>query len=153
MTNETIEIEIRPMAKSDIGAVISIENEVFTDPWPDEAFHEGLTFAEHQFIVAQRDSEVIGYAAYFVQMGEARITNIAVAPDYRRKSIAKKLINYILEIVGKTDCLYIFLDVRPSNQAAIDLYRKFGFEKAYIRPDYYESPPEDAMVMVRRIKE
>jgi len=139
------------MDGKDLNDVLAIERKVFSDPWPEEAFIEGEFHPEHQFIVAQGDNGIMGYAAFYFDLGEARLTNIAVAPEYQRKSIAKKLINYILDTVKKADCEYIFLDVRPTNLAAIDLYKKFGFEKAYIRPGYYDNPPEDAFVMIRRL--
>ncbi len=151
MNDKSMDIKIRPMTIKDLPQVLAIENRVFSDPWPEEAFLDGQYHPDHHFIVAQKDSEITGYAAYYCDVGEARLTNIAVAPEYQRKSIAKKLLNYILDIVKKEKCEYIFLDVRPTNLAAIDLYKKYGFEKAYIRPGYYDNPPEDAFVMVRRL--
>lgn len=151
MNTKSINIKIRPMNREDLRQVLAIENAVFSDPWPEEAFLQADLHPDHQFIVAQGDKRVVGYAAYYFDIGEARLTNIAVDPEFQRKSIAKKLLNYILDIVKKENCEYIFLDVRPTNLAAIDLYKKFGFEKAYIRPGYYDNPPEDAFVMVRRL--
>lgn len=151
MSEKSPKFKIRPMDGKDLNDVLAIERKVFSDPWPEEAFIEGEFHPEHQFIVAQGDNGIMGYAAFYFDLGEARLTNIAVAPEYQRKSIAKKLINYILDTVKKADCEYIFLDVRPTNLAAIDLYKKFGFEKAYIRPGYYDNPPEDAFVMIRRL--
>jgi [ribosomal protein S18]-alanine N-acetyltransferase len=151
MSDKSSEIEIRPMTVKDLPRVLAIEKRVFSDPWPKEAFLDAQYHPDHHFVVAQQDNEIMGYAAYYFDVGEARLTNIAVAPEYQRKSIAKKLLNYILDIVKKEKCEYIFLDVRPTNVAAIDLYKKYGFEKAYIRPGYYDNPPEDAFVMMRRL--
>jgi len=146
------ELKIRAMKPRDKEAVVAIENDVFSDPWPDFAFDRKNNDPNHKFIVAQSDKKIVGYAAYFVDLGEARLTNIAVASDCRRKSIAKSLLNYILDSVKKADCRFIFLDVRPTNKAAIDLYRKYGFEDAYIRPGYYDNPREDAIVMMKSLE-
>ena len=151
--DETLPINIRPMSANDLKKVLEIEKISFTDPWPESAFREGLTYPLHNFVVADHEGEIAGYASYYIELGEARLTNIAVAPEYRRKSIAKRLIKYILEVTAGAGCNYIFLDVRPSNKTAIDLYRKFGFFKLYDRPDYYSSPREDAAVMVKHLNE
>ncbi len=143
---------IRPFQKKDLETVYKMEKASFSDPWPREAFLEGLDGSfEHYFIVAECDGRIAGYAAYYVDIGEARLTNIAVDKAFRRKSIAKSLLNHIFTVVKNASCRHLFLDVRPSNKAAIDLYVKLGFSQAYVRTLYYESPPEDALVMVKEI--
>ena len=144
-----ITMVIRPMEKKDIDIVVSLESRIFSDPWPARAFIDGLRDNSHHFLVVEVDDSVVGYASYYIDMGEGRLTNIAVTPEFRRKNIAKKLLECILSIVVKAECKYIFLDVRPTNGAAISLYSKFGFYEVYRRPDYYLNPPEEAMVMVK----
>jgi ribosomal-protein-alanine N-acetyltransferase len=140
---------IRPMTPNDVDTIISLEEEIFPDPWPEEAFVEGLIDDQHHFLVAETDDRVVGYASYSIGESEGHLTNIAVSPEFRRKSIAKKLLEHILNAVKKAGCVGIFLDVRPSNQSAIDFYRVFDFNEAYIRPRYYRNPEEDALVMVK----
>lgn len=145
-------LKIRPLKKKDLETVYNLEKASFSDPWPREAFLEGLDeLYEHYFIVAECDGRIAGYAAYYIDIGEARLTNVAVDKAFRRKSIAKSLLNHIFTVVKNASCRHLFLDVRPSNKAAIDLYLKMGFSQAYVRPQYYESPPEDALVMVKEI--
>jgi ribosomal-protein-alanine N-acetyltransferase len=146
-------IVIRPMRPFDIASITLIETRIFSDPWPMVAFEEELQRDNGGFLVAESDGTVTGYIGYIISAGEAQIINVGVAPEFQRKSIAKRLISHIFEIAKKADCEYIFLDVRPSNSAAIGLYRQFGFSELYRRPGYYRFPNEDAIVMVKNLGE
>jgi len=150
---KNINLIIRPMEKDDLKLLVKLEEKIFTDPWPEVAFREGLKDPNHHFLVGEIEGEIVGYAAYYIELGEGRLTNIAVVPEFRRKTVAKKILDYILSIVKKAKCKYIFLDVRPTNKAAIDLYAKYGFHEAYRRPEYYQNPTEDAIVMVKDLME
>lgn len=92
---------------------------------------------------------IIAYACWLVTGVEAHLTNIAVAPEHRRKSVAQRLLEHILGDVSRVGCEHILLEVRPSNKAAIAFYTKHDFEIKYTRHNYYHQPPEDALVMVR----
>lgn len=142
---------IRPMRREDIDLIVSLEKSIFSDPWPAEAFTEEADNSGHIFLIAEFEHEIVGYASYYIEMGEGRITNLAVVPKYRRKAVAKKLLEYILGLVKMAKCKYIFLDVRPSNEAAIALYCKYKFYEVYRRPKYYQNPDEEAMVMVKNL--
>jgi ribosomal-protein-alanine N-acetyltransferase len=146
-------LKIRPMTETDVDAVTLLEQLVFTDAWPREAFEQDVDSRNSGFLIAEIDGILCGYAGYLMGGGEAQLINIAVAPEYRGKSIAKILLNHILEIARKADCENIFLDVRPTNAAAIGLYKKYGFLELYNRPKYYHSPVEDALVMVKNLRE
>lgn len=145
--------KIRPMTAADVNEIVLMEIEVFTDPWPRAAFTEELDRQGRGVLIAESNGIITGYAAYIVGFGEAHLTNIAVAPAYRGKNIAKLLLNCIFGIAREAECENIFLDVRPSNKPAIELYRKFGFFELYVRPNYYHSPAENALVMVKNLRE
>jgi len=147
------QLVIRPLTRGDIAPIVLIEARIFSDPWPAIAFEEELDSDYRGVIVAEIDGLITGYAGYIVAAGECQLTNIGVAPEFRGKSIAKSLLNRILEIAKKAECEYIFLDVRPSNTAAINLYNRFGFIELYRRPGYYRIPPEDAIVMVKTLRD
>jgi len=142
---------IRPMTRSDIAQIVLLETRIFPDPWPTAAFEEELGRDYRGIMVAEINTTLAGYAGYIIAAGEAQLTNIGVAPEFRGKSVAKLLLKNILEIGKKAGCDYIFLDVRPSNKAAINLYVKSGFIELYRRPSYYRIPPEDAIVMVKNL--
>ena len=79
------------------------------------------------------------------------MTNLAVAPPYRRKSVARQLLAYILRLAGERYCESIFLEVRASNRAAREFYEKAGFGVIDRSPGYYNKPVEDAYIMARRL--
>ncbi len=140
------------MSKSDIEQVAQLEKDIFSDPWSASAFQEIIEDESWGCYVAVSDCTVVGYGCYYVVDVESHLANIAVATDYRRKSVAKRLLEIILQKVSERDCEYIFLEVRPSNTVARAFYEKYGFKLLYRRPRYYHHPEEDALVMVRYLK-
>ena len=104
-------------------------------------------------LVAIDDDKVIGFIDYMITFNSSTITQIAVTSSYRRKGIATKLLNAMVEsfpkdIEDKVET--ITLEVRASNLVAIKLYESFGFEKVVIKPKYYKDF-EDAIYMVMRL--
>lgn len=141
------EITIREMTEEDLSEVVKYERELFTDPWPEAVFREDLISSYSHPYVIQLDNELAGYAILWVAVDEGHLTNIAVAPKYQRKSIAKKLLSFILRIANEMRLVQIILEVRPTNTPAIALYEQFGFEKLAVRKNYYRNPVEDCLVM------
>jgi [ribosomal protein S18]-alanine N-acetyltransferase len=135
---------IREATAADVSALLRIEQESFSNPhWTAE------DFLKHECIVAEMDSQVAGLlVAREVcppradSPAEREILNLAVAARFRRRGIAKALLNHQLSRTA----IY-FLEVRESNLAAQELYRKFGFIEVARRPNYYQSPVERAIVM------
>jgi len=146
------EIIIRDMQEVDIKQVAELEKEFFSDPWPVSAFQEIIEETYWRASVALSNDIIIGYACYYIVDIEAHLANIAVAPAYRRKSVAKRLLEIILQYASASDCEYILLEVRPSSKAARSFYDKHGFELLYRRPGYYHNPDEDALVMIRYLR-
>lgn len=102
------------------------------------------------FIVAEgEDGSVLGYAGLHVILDEGYIDNVAVRPDCRRQGIADRLLDVFCRF-GEEKLAFLTLEVRPSNEAAVALYRKHGFQEAGRRRDYYEAPKEDALLLTRQ---
>jgi ribosomal-protein-alanine N-acetyltransferase len=141
------------MVEADLTRVTALERELFSDPWSEIAFREGLNEPGWECLVAQVDNEIVAYACVVIIDVEAHLTNIAVAQAFQRKSVAKQLLKHILRVVKEAQCQYLLLEVRPSNTGAVDFYRKHGFHQMYRRPGYYRNPPEDALVMVYYLDE
>jgi len=137
------------MTAGDLDRVVSLEKLIFPDPWPKSSFVEILTERGWGALVAEADHRVIGYACYLMVAPEAHLTNIAVDPAYRRKAVAKRLLERILEIAEENGCAYLLLEVRASNAVAKAFYERHGFTLWYRRKNYYRHPVEDALVMVR----
>ena len=145
---DTQAITIRAMSEQDLPIIGELERKIFPDPWSETAFGEALTEDSWGALVAEAEDEVVAYACYLTIDVEAHLTNIAVAESYRRKSVAKQLLDRILCIVTEAKCEYLLLEVRPGNTEAVAFYRKHGFHQLYRRPNYYQNPVEDAQVMV-----
>ena len=139
------------MAESDVPTISDIENDVFTDPWPGRVFLEDIDSVFSYPFVAQLDGEIAGYAILWIGVDEGHLTNIAVARKYQRKSIAQTLLSFILRFALEHKLAHIILEVRPSNEAAIALYRKFGFTDLTTRRKYYTNPPEDCLMMIKTL--
>lgn len=146
-----MKINLRQMQPGDIEIIVGLEQQVFPDPWPKSAFEEILETEGWVSLVAEHRETVVGYAIYQMILDEAHLTNIAVHPDHRRKSVAKHLLDYILEAAKLKQCRVIFLEVRPSNTEARAFYQKHGFRELYRRPRYYNRPVEDALVLIRSL--
>ena len=136
-----------PMDRGHIKEIAQIERQCFSMPWSESALEEELYNPQASFIVAQRaDGAVLGYAGLHVAADEGYIDNIAVREEYRRQGIADDLLDVFVRF-GAANLAFLTLEVRPSNQAAIDLYFKHGFAQVGRRKDYYENPREDAIIM------
>ena len=92
---------------------------------------------------------VLGYSCFWSLSGEVQLVNIAVHPDLRGKGLGRRLLNHLLLEAESREAEKIFLEVRPSNWAAIGLYERLGFKVLYRRLGYYTPEGEDALVMVR----
>lgn len=141
----------RDMSLDDLPKIAQIESDIFPDPWPESAFGEHLENRNWFARVVENGSGIIAYACFMTVAGEAHLTNIAVIESYRRKSVAKTLMESILEELKKMKCEIIYLEVRQSNQSAISFYDKLNFEELYKRDNYYQNPNEGAVVMSRKI--
>ena len=91
---------------------------------------------------------VLGYSCFWSLSGELQLVNIAVRPDLRGQGLGGKLLNHLLLEAESREAEKIFLEVRPSNRAAIGLYERLGFKVLYRRPRYYTPEGEDALVLV-----
>ena len=143
---------VREMAYDDLAMVSDIERRSYEFPWSHGVFRDCL-LAGYQNVVLVRDRRVVGYAVLSVAAGEAHILNICVDPQFRAHGYGSRLLDEILFRARAAAVREIFLEVRPSNDTAIRLYRKKGFHKIADRPSYYQARGgrEDAAVYVRKL--
>ncbi len=141
---------IEAARKKDLEAVWAIEQASFHHPWTRAMFQEELAkYPASLFVLKEMPGErVLGYSCFWTLSGELQLVNIAVHPDLRGKGLGRKLLNHLLQEAESREAEKIFLEVRPSNQAAIGLYERLGFKVLYHRPRYYAPEGEDAWVMV-----
>jgi len=143
---------IRLMTHEDMGLVSDIERRSYEYPWSHGVFRDCL-LAGYQCIVLDRDERVAGYGILSIAAGEAHILNLCVDPLYRSHGYGERLLDEILFRARAASVREIFLEVRPSNQTALALYRKKGFHQVSNRPAYYQaqSGREDAAVLVKKL--
>ena len=143
---------IRDMTYEDLSMVSDIERRSYEFPWSHGVFRDCL-LAGYQNIVLLRGDEVAGYGVLSVAAGEAHILNICVNPDYRSRGYGEKLLDEMLFRARTASVRQIFLEVRPSNERAIALYRKKGFHQVANRPAYYQAHQgrEDAAVLAKKL--
>ncbi len=144
------EIQIRAMEREDVDAVSRLEEETFSMPWSREAFLEMITKEDAAYYVAESDGEIVGGCGVLMAAGEGNITNVAVAEKMRNQGIGTKMVRYLMEKGTQSGLSAYTLEVRVSNAAAIHVYEKLGFCSEGIRPNFYEKPVEDAMIMWKR---
>lgn len=146
---ELFTIHIKPMTQTDIDNVIAIEAASYGEHhWSKESFFNELSNELARYYCAFDDNgNLMGYAGTWQILEEAHLTNIAVSPDFRRKKVAESLLTTVISDCLKNGIKYITLEVRVSNNPAINLYEKYGFKSLGTRKGYYQNNNEDALIM------
>lgn len=141
-------LDIRPMTEDNFTAAAHIEQACFSDrPWTAEQFHEELSLDFSRTFIAYSDGEAAGFVNLWLTPPMALINNIAVLPGFRRRGIAQALIKAALSACD--NCTSLTLEVRESNQPAIELYNIMDFSQVGRRKRFYENPTEDALIMTK----
>jgi len=136
------------MTLKDLSTVMELDQLSFTLPWPERSFHFELTDnPAARCWVYELDGKIVGMIVAWLLVDEAHIATIATHPEYRRQGIAQKLLTYALRYLSKEGAVSSFLEVRESNIAAQEMYRKFGYETVGRRRRYYKDNNEDAILM------
>lgn len=139
--------EIIRLSAESAPAVAAVEKACFSHPWSEATVLSEIRNPLNDFFGAFIEGEFAGYIGGQTVCEETSIFNIAVLPSFRRKGIAKALIENFIAAVRQKGSEQIFLEVRTSNLAAISLYEKNGFVFYGIRKDYYDDPKENAILM------
>lgn len=151
---EEVPIRIRRMTHDDLPLVSDIERRSYDFPWSHGVFRDCL-LAGYYCSVMDRGHHVVGYAILSVAAGEAHILNLCVDPLFRKLGYGDRLLHEILLQARNAEVNEVFLEVRPSNLAAIALYRKKGFQQIARRPSYYQARGgrEDAAVLSLKFRQ
>lgn len=154
MEHKELPVHIVPMKSEHLDAVAALERECFTTPWSRNMLAEELDNALSAFLVALDENDrVVGYAGLQVVLDEGYITNVAVRSDCRRRGVAGKLLDVFERFAEGNGLVFLTLEVRASNYAAIALYGRHGYRGVGRRTNYYEHPKEDAVIMTREFGE
>ncbi len=142
-------ITIREMEFTDLEEVIAIENSLFSVPWSENGFFSFMLRDDTMFLVAEEEGAIVGYCGVVMVINEGDITNVAVSSNRQGRGIGRQLVQALIQKTQERGVTQLHLEVRESNQRAISLYQSLGFEQVGIRPDYYEEPVEDGILMNR----
>jgi len=129
----------RPLAKKEPGFAAGLRRERLV-----ERLRRSLGVA------TPPEVNILGYGGFWLMMGEAHISTIAVRPEWRRRGIGELLLVAMLELAVELGGDLATLEVRVSNVAAQGLYQKYGFAKVGLRPHYYRDRGEDALIMTTK---
>ena len=140
-------IEFRLMKQTDADEIAAIEEISFAMPWSREDFWREAVNENAVYVVGVFDDKVVAYAGAWISFEEAQVMNVAIHPDYRGKGFGTKLFAQLIDEVKSRGATAITLEVRPSNEAAIKLYEKFGLKSVGRRKSYYIDNGEDALIM------
>lgn len=146
-------IVIRNAEEKDLEQIEALEQAYFSRPWPIDMLRRQLPSDRHEFLVASRGEEVLGYIGMLHVMDEGYISNVAVKETERRSGVGSQLVDAMMRRCEALSLLFVTLEVRASNEPAIRLYDRFSFVPVGRRKGYYEAPKEDAVLMTRYWKE
>ena len=142
----------RPMVEEDLTQIMAIENSAYTFPWNLAIFQDCLRMGYSSWVL-ERDCNVISYGVMTIAVGECHILNICVCPDDQGNGFGKMMLDHLLEVAQRHNADMAFLEVRPSNDVAKQLYQKNGFDEVGMRRNYYPAHcgREDAVIMARSL--
>ncbi|WP_020396713.1 ribosomal protein S18-alanine N-acetyltransferase [Thiolinea disciformis] len=149
---EILSLPLRPMVEEDLAAVMQIELRAYSHPWTHGIFSDCL---RHRYpcFVYQPDRDIEAYVVLMQSLEELHILNITVLPERQRQGLGRQLLNAVEKIGLGLSASECFLEVRASNQAAINLYLKQGFNEIGLRKNYYPTQQgrEHALLMAKTL--
>ena len=136
------------MQPADLKAVAAVERAAYQYPWSLGIFRDCLLAGYHCLVLDVAGS-VTGYGIMSIAAGEAHLLNLCVHPNAQHFGYGRRLLSALMLRAGEADADKVFLEVRPSNEIALKLYRSVGFEQIGIRPAYYQADHgrEDAVIL------
>jgi ribosomal-protein-alanine N-acetyltransferase len=141
------DVRFRPMSMPDVALVAAVERASYQFPWSEGVFRDCVRVG-YLCRVVEAANEIAGYGIMSFGAGEAHILNICIRSDLRGLGVGRSLMGYLLDRARDEYMQDVFLEVRPSNTVAIQLYESIGFERVGLRKSYYQAANgrEDALV-------
>jgi ribosomal-protein-alanine N-acetyltransferase len=136
------------MREQDLAEVMAIEGGLYTHPWTRGNFADSLR-AGYECRTYRVHGDLIGYFVLLAAAGEAHLLNLSIAEPHQRRGYGTALLNEATALARQLGAKNVFLEVRPSNRGAQELYYRYGFRKIAVRRDYYPARQgrEDALVL------
>ena len=147
-------VEMAPMTECDLDEVLRIEYRVYSHPWSRMNFSDSIG-SNYGCWVCRMRGELVGYFVLMPAVEEAHLLNISVAEKHQGAGFGARLLCQAMHAASATGAATLLLEVRPSNDRALLLYRHFGFKQIGVRKGYYPAPEgrEDALVLTRSLEE
>jgi ribosomal-protein-alanine N-acetyltransferase len=142
-------MNIRPLSPFDAAEMAELELRCFPLPWSLQSVKAELDNPIAVYFGAFTEGRLAGYAGMQIIIDEGHITNVATAPEHRRRGIAGALLKKLINIGRERGLSFLTLEVRASNASARKLYEKHRFSAVGTRKGYYDKPKEDAVIMKR----
>lgn len=139
------EAVLRRLSPSDVERISLMESANQPRPWSQQIIRDELDGDDRIYMAVLSGDALFGFGGVMVVGEEAHITNLLVAPDQRRKGYARKILSALIKAALERGARHLTLEVRARNEAAIELYRKFGLAPVGLRKDYYGD--DDALIM------
>ena len=145
---QALTVTVQPMRRRHVRSVLRIEQQVYPRPWSSSLFLSELAMrSTRAYYVARVGRDLVGYAGLMMTLDEGHVTTIAVDPRRHRSKIGTRLLLVLAREAIARGATALTLEVRMSNTAAQDMYRRFGFGPVGVRKNYYQEVNEDALVM------
>jgi ribosomal-protein-alanine N-acetyltransferase len=143
------EAQFRPLSAQDLNQVMRIEVEVYPFPWTRGNFEDALRAGYTAWALFDGAQSMVAYAIAMLAVDEAHLLNLSVAQAYQRQGYGWKTLEWMAQCTRDYGARTLMLEVRPSNEAALRLYQRYGFLRIGTRPGYYPAVGgrEDAVVM------
>ncbi len=147
-------VEMLPMNMSDLDEIIAIENVVYPFPWSRGNFADSIS-AGYSAWVCRIGGELVGYAVVMLALDEAHLLNISVDAKRQGMGFGARLLRHAMQVARDRGATTLLLEVRPSNDRALELYEHFGFVRIGVRKNYYPAAVgrEDAIVLTHALTE
>lgn len=146
--DDDLTVHLVPLRRRHLRSVLRIEAQVYPRPWSLPLFMSELNLRTSRVYIAARvEGVIVGYAGIMLAGDEAHVTTIAVDPAWQRHKIGTRLMASLVRSTVAQGSQHLTLEVRMSNLGAQAMYRRFGFEPAGIRKNYYAETQEDALIM------
>ena len=146
-------LSIRPMREPDLQEVVEIEYVAYAYPWTEGIFRDCLRVGYSAWVLEWRQ-QISAYGVMILTRGESHLLNLCVKPEAQGMGFGRKMLEHLLEVAYEYHSEVLFLEVRPSNSVAINLYKRIGFNEVGIRNGYYPAPQdrEDALVLALQLR-
>lgn len=141
-------MEIRRSLPKDVGEIALAEEKIFSDPWRESDITSLISTEGALCYTAISDGKLVAYILGRTITPEGEIYRIATIPEYRKRGIAYRLLDYAVKTERGRGLENLFLEVREQNTAARNLYTAYGFRQIGLRKNYYKNPTDDAVIML-----